>query len=474
MKQKVIKVNKIKKILAILLDLLIGILILALIKINIIPTKYLVIILGALIVFGLIITVLCFKTKNKVLSVLLILISIISGLLFSFGIKYIYTTDKFFSSIEEVTEKSIYYVVVNKDSNFKTLESLKDKNIGIFKDVSNTYIDALTEVEKEIEIKEKEYDNVNNIIKDLYENKIDSILLNSNNYNLIEENLPEFLNKTKIIKELSVEVIRATKEQLKSYNEPFSMLISGIDTSGNINNVSRSDVNIVVTVNPNTHEMLLTTIPRDYYVQLHGTTGLKDKLTHAGIYGVDMSMNTIGDLLEADIDYYLRVNFDTVVKMVDAVGGVEVYSDETFTAYDGTVFNEGTNYLDGKKALAYSRERKVFNEGDRKRGIHQQQVIEALVKKITTSKVLLSKYSEILSDLSDSFQTNISDSMIKHYIRNQIKDMEKWNVTMISLDGAGSYNYTYSMPGWNLYVMEPDYNTVNKAKEEINKVLNNK
>ena len=164
----------------------------------------------------------------------------------------------------------------------------------------------------------------------------------------------------------------------------FSIYISGIDTSGNISNVSRSDSNTVVTVNTETHQVLLTSIPRDYYVTLHSKNA-KDKLTHSGIYGIAETVNTVEDLLDTDINYYVRVNFTTVIKLVDTLGGIDVNSDYAFTSGEFN-FVKGMNHMNGKQALAFSRERHAFKDGDNQRIKNQQKVIEAIINKVLNSK----------------------------------------------------------------------------------------
>ena len=460
-----------KRSLSIILDILFILFVLLIIKIGIVPNVYVFIISLVLGIIAFVNTFLCFKTKGKTISIILIVLNILTIGVSIYSLNSLNTTGKFFSNISDVKEKSTYYVVVKKDSSYQSLSDLKGKNIGVLKAKSDSYSKAIEKVSNKTEIKEKNYDVINNLVEDLYSDKTDSILINSNTYNILEELYEDFSSKTRIIDKIYVDIVKTKIAEDKSYNEPFSVFISGIDTYGDISNVSRSDVNIVATINPKNNEVILTSIPRDYYVQLHGTAGEKDKLTHAGIYGINMSMDTVGDLLETDIDYYLRVNFDTVIKVVDAVEGIEVYSDETFTAYDGTVFKKGLNKLNGKKALAYSRERHSFNEGDRKRGVHQQQVIEAIVKKITSSTVLLSNYSEILNSLKDSFQTDMSNDMLKYYIKAELNETKKWEIASISLNGTDAAEYTYSMPGIKLYVMKPDETTVNKSRIAIKSLL---
>ena len=234
-------------------------------------------------------------------------------------------------------------------------------------------------------------------------------------------------------------------------------------------------MNQLVVVNPKTNHILLVNTPRDYYVRLAGTIGLKDKLTHAGIYGINKSIDTLEDLYDININHYLRVNFNTLVKVVDVIGGIDVYSDKTFNSFHikGWTVSKGLNHFNGKEALAYSRERYAYIDGDHHRGRNQQDVITAIINKITTSKVLISKYNSILNVLDGSFQTDISTSGITSFIKYQLDKMPSWKVESIAVSGYNSYNYTYSM-GYNykLYVMEPDYDSIETAKEKIKEVLN--
>jgi len=251
--------------------------------------------------------------------------------------------------------------------------------------------------------------------------------------------------------------------------KPYIVYISGIDTYGDVSTVSRSDVNIIAVVNPTTKKVLLVNTPRDYYVQLHGTTGVRDKLTHAGIYGVDMSKNTLQDLYGTPIDYTLRINFTSLLKVVDAVGGVDVISDQAFKA-GGYSFVQGVNTLNSKQALAFARERHSFSDGDRQRGKDQQRVIEALITKLSQPSVLVN-YQQILASLNGTFQTNASSSEVTGIIRQQLDSIGGWTTESISVDGTGATNITYSTGKQPLYVMEPDVATVNAAKAKIQAYL---
>ena len=255
-------------------------------------------------------------------------------------------------------------------------------------------------------------------------------------------------------------------------NTPFNVLISGIDTYGDINQTSRNDVNIVATVNPNTNEILLTSIPRDYYVQLHGTTGYKDKLTHASYYGINMAVETIEDILDIDINYYIKVNFTTVVDLVNKIGGVDVYADQS-VQIGSCKINEGYNHLDGTCALAFSRERHSYIDGDRHRGRNQQEVIRAIFTKLSSSSTILTEYSDILNTLDGKFATNMDTKEITSYIKYELNDLKDYTIKNTQLDGYGSMGPTYSYPGQDLWIMIPYEDTITNAKNLINKVLNN-
>ena len=402
-------------------------------------------------------------------KLILIIISVLSCI----GIYYTNVTDSFFNSIGEVKETQIYYVIVKKNSKYNELKDLNNKSMAIFENQSKNYQKVLKEVEKNIKVKDKKYNSISIIVKELLDNKVDSILINSNNKELLDENITNFNENTKIIAKFSIDMIKQKEKEEKEYkeNEPFNILISGIDTNGNINKVSRSDVNIIMSVNPRTHEILLTSIQRDMYVQLHGTNGIKDKLTHAGIYGIDMSRQTIEDFLNIDIPYYIRVNFDSVIKLVDTIGGIDIYNDVAFKG--GTrYFEQGNIHLNGKQALEYARERKKMPNGDWTRGEHQKVIITAIINKVSSSKELLNNYVDILNNSKDIIQTNIPTDIIKKYVKKQIENMSTWKITSLTVKGDHSDNLeTYSMPGVKLYVTIPDEASRKEVESQLDEFM---
>ena len=265
-------------------------------------------------------------------------------------------------------------------------------------------------------------------------------------------------------------------EANKITKEPFVVYLSGVDTRGDLTDKARSDVNIIAAVNPVTKQVVLINTPRDYYVDLAGTNS-KDKLTHAGLYGVQTSMDTLGNLYGVDVQHYIRINFAGFINIIDALGGVDVYSDQAFTSvgspgyYDPTTFVEGWNHLDGKAALAFARERHAFKTGDVQRGINQMKVIDAMLNKIK-SPALLMGFTKILDAVSDSFVTSLSQNQISALVRMQLSDFAEWNIERYTVTGtSGSSTKCYSAKGQKLYVMKPDENSVAKAKEMIAAVM---
>ncbi len=265
-------------------------------------------------------------------------------------------------------------------------------------------------------------------------------------------------------------------EANKITKEPFVVYLSGVDTRGELTEKARSDVNILAVVNPETKRVALINTPRDYYVDLAGTDS-KDKLTHAGLYGVETSMQTLGNLYGINVDHYIRINFAGFISIIDALGGVDVYSDQAFTSvgspgyYDPTTFVEGWNHLDGKAALAFARERHAFASGDIQRGINQMKVIDAMLNKIK-SPALLMGFSKIMDAASDCFVTSFSQDQISALVRMQLSDLADWDIESYTVTGTSSTSTKcYSAKGQKLYVMKPDDASVNKAKEMIASVL---
>ena len=444
-------------------------------SLDILPEKYFIAILIFLFVVNVILDYFLFRKKvKKKKKIIALCISILFIILSFFPLFYIGRTANFMESIVACDYKlENYSVVVLKSSEYKDVDDIKELSVGIYE---NT--DGINKAKKEllnkVDVTFENYDDLDNIKKDLMDGKVNVLLLEDSILSMMKEDSPEF--------EEAIKVIYTFKIKIKSSNEAkdvnvvldsFNIYITGIDTYGDISSVSRSDVNIVMTVNPKTKQVLLTSIPRDYYVELHGKKGSRDKLTHAGIYGTDMSIGTIEDLLGIEINYYFKVNFTSFVDIINALGGIEAYSKYSFTSIDGYKYSEGYNKMNGEEALSFARERKAFSEGDRQRGADQQAVIEAVIKKMS-NKSIISKYNSLLNSIEGKFQTNMSPEKIKSLVKMQLDDLASWNVTSISLDGSNGMGITYSGGNQQLYVMIPNWDTVDEASSTIKAVLDGK
>ena len=444
-------------------------------KVNLLPNKYLYLVLGGIAVINIFFDMFLMRKKVRkgVRGFFAFLTIVVLGVM-AFFAHYILNTLGFLAKIGPTDYKTeTYSVIVLKDSKYNKIKDIKDLDVGYYAN-SKGAKEANKKVLKSVDVNFKDYDDANEMANKLLNNEEKVIMLEDSVLSMVNEDNPDFNDKTKVIYKFVIKIKSKTKaKDVNVTSKPFNIYITGIDTYGEISSVSRSDVNIIATVNPKTKQVLLTSIPRDYYVQLHGTTGVKDKLTHAGIYGVDMSIATIEDLLDIEINYYVKVNFTSLIDIVNAIGGITVYSDYTFTSIDGVHFTEGNNNMNGEQALAFARERKAFQAGDIQRGKDQQAVIAALIKKIC-SKSIITKYDSLLNSLKGKFQTNMSSKKITSLLKMQLNDMATWNVSTYNLDGVNSNNYTYSGGNAKLFVFEPKLGSIDEAHNLINDVKNGK
>lgn len=441
-------------------------------KLDLLSNSYIMIFTIAEIIFTLLMIIgLAKKHKTYKLNILCLIIVLLLSGVYLYVSNYANATTEFLGSMfQEVKETEEYYVVVRKTSEYDSIEDIDGKNVYAFQIEE----DVKENVENKVDVTFKTENNLTDLGNNLINKETDVILVSSSQYSMLSEEIEDFKDNTKILYTANHEIkktatVSTDDSKYTIENGIFNVYISGIDTSGNISNVSRSDANILATVNTKTHEVLLTSIPRDYYVTLHSKRA-KDKLTHSGIYGINETVTTVEDLLDIDINYYVRVNFTTVIKLVDTLGGVNVYSDYDFNT-QGYHFNKGYNYLNGEQALAFSRERYSFAGGDNQRVKNQQAVIEAIIKKVMNSTTILTKYTNILESLEGSFQTNIEQSEISSLVKSQLENMSSWTIKNNALTGTGSYGPTYSMGSTQLYIMLPSESSVSSAKEKINDVL---
>ena len=310
--------------------------------------------------------------------------------------------------------------------------------------------------------------------KSLISGEAKAIVLNSVFENIIEAEYPDYASTIKKIytKKMTKEV--ETPKNVKG--DSFNVYISGIDTYGPISSVSRSDVNIIMTVNRETKKILLTTTPRDSYVPIaDGGNNQKDKLTHAGIYGVDASIHTLENLYGIDLNYYARLNFTSFLKLIDLLGGVDVHNDQDFTSLHGKFhFPVGNVHLDSEQALGFVRERYSLADGDRDRGRNQQKVIVAILQKLTSTEAL-KNYDSIIKGLQDSVQTNMPLETMMNLVNAQLESGGTYKINSQDLKGTGRMDLpSYAMPESNLYMMEISDSSLESVKAAINDVMERK
>lgn len=254
--------------------------------------------------------------------------------------------------------------------------------------------------------------------------------------------------------------------------KPFNVYVSGMDTGGKISGKGRSDVNMIITVNPKTHKILMTSIPRDYQIKLKNKGGATDKLTHSGLYGIKTTISSVEELTGIKINYYIKVDYSTLYQLVESIGGIYVESDYEFRSYIGHYhFYSGKNHLNGHEALAFARERQAFKEGDVQRTKNQQKVLSAIINKLTSSTTLLTKYNKILNSIDDYIDMDFTPAEVKSLVKMQLDGKQKWTIEHNTITGFDSMQSTYSQGAQKLYVMSVDEESVKRAAEKIHNVM---
>lgn len=451
-----------------------------------IPTIYMLIIGIVLAVIAAIIWLLVWHTRYTGRFIGGTVLAVIMIAILAFGGFYINKTRSAISNISgETTEVTQMAVYVKSDDAADSVEATAGYTYGILSSLDRENTDgAVAHLNSEFgtEVQTKEYAGLTELADGILNGEVNAMLLNSGYLSVYEDmdGYTDFSTKIKEVGTVDVEsTIQSAEESAPiepittaNGGKVYTIYLSGIDTRGEMTAKSRSDVNIIATVNTDTHEILLVSTPRDYFVPLSISGGAPDKLTHAGIYGIDVCMDTLGMLYDIDINYYFRINFGGFVKVIDALGGITVNSDYDFDSKNilGYHFNKGENYVNGEQALIFARERYAFQEGDRQRGKNQMEVIRGVVKKALSPEILTS-YSSILSSLDGCFGTNITYEEIAQILQQQLTNGGDWTIVSYSVNGTGATEKPYSM-SQKAYVMVPDYNTVDKAKSLMEKVRN--
>ena len=479
-------------VLSIVLVATAGIMVYEILKLEILPSNILLPVILVIILFSLILLLLinfcAHGLATKIIfSFLVILISVTYGL----GDYYLYSTA---STLNIVTEQAA------KSKNTVSLIVMAECKKGDVQDINGSKIGVLTNINKEgtkkslndiskqnIGYSTEKFDNVPAMLQALYEGQVDAIILNeAYRSNVSEiENYGNFNNETKVIHQ----TVYYTKEANNSLavsditSKPFTILITGNDSFGTLDEVSRSDVNMIVTINPLTSTILMTSIPRDAFVtevcdDYACNYGVEDKLTHTGIYGADTTKDTLENLLDIDINYIFRVNFSSMIDIVDALGGIDIdvaegmavsrfYSDSTLEGV-----HEGQNHLNGKRALAYSRERKAYLDGDVQRARNQQQVLQAMFKKASSPEVI-TKYSNILKAVGKAFDTNMTTKEITSFIKYQLQASPSWKFEQYVLKGENTLKVSPEL-GMEVSAVELYAYSIQTASEKIDAVLDGK
>ena len=452
-------------------------------KLNILPTTYAVMVGMILVLLGFINYTLMKPNKKehhhktKPREIVGKVISLLLSVLMVFGSVMI---NKGYSTLDDITNsntKSTHYaIVVLKSSKINSLSELQNESIEYClqydkeKDMNQVIAEAK---KKESSLNFDVAMTYSKLGDDLYNNTVNAILINTAYNGMFEENHPDFQNEVKEIWTSDIETkVKDFSTRVSVTNTPFIIYISGIDTYGSITTVSRSDVNMIVTVNPNTKKILLTSIPRDYYVTL-ANMKKKDKLTHSGIAGPENTVKTMSNFIGIDINYYARVNFTSLITMVDALGGITIDVDREFYE-NGHTYSTGLQRMNGEQALEFSRERHSFADGDNVRVKHQQDVLMAMLNKMM-SPAVITNYSSVLKAISGCFETNMASSDITDLIKMQINDNASWTFKQKQFTGTGVMQTGGAyMPDSKLYYMIPNDDSVKENLQAIKDVLNGK
>lgn len=451
----------------------------ALFVLGMLPSTYLVLI-GTilLVIFGGVLASQFLAKKNGIAGKV---ISVFMSILLLIGSFYVFRTN---GAVAQISGGGSYkldnmVVAVLAEDPAESIQDAADYSYGVQYAMNGDQVrETVSSINEELgrEIAVVEYASLAEQATALHNGEVNAIVYNEGYTGILEEAFEGYSANTKAIysHEIRTEV-ENTAEEIP-VDSTFTVFISGIDVYGAIETNSRSDVNIMAVVNPESHQVLLVNTPRDYYVEIPGITGgQKDKLTHAGIYGVDASMATLGQLYGTDINFYARVNFTSLIDIVDALGGVDVYSEQAFTTSEDSdlVMNvvQGENHFNGQQALAFSRERQNIDGGDNQRGKNQQAVITAMIQKMI-SPAILAGANGIISSVSGNVDTNMSQDQIQELIRTQLSDGAAWNIKSMQATGTGDEQYCYSYSGSPLYVTQPDQASIDAIKQAIAAVHN--
>ena len=443
---------------------------------KLVPFKILVVLSVIMAILPIVVVLMQRGRKSALIG---ILISVIISAILVYGIYFIRSTNKALDDVTgNKTEVEQINVYVKKEDPATSINDAIDSNY-IFAIVKKQDSEGVQKVIDQINadfntgITTAEFESIYDLAMAFDNGQVQACIVNSGMLDVLDssEEFENYADGLKVIleKEIETEITGEVEDKKPFDKNRFCFYISGIDTYGSVNIKSRSDVNTIAIVNADTRNILLVSTPRDYYVEFPNLGNRKDKLTHAGVFGIEASMNTLEQLYDIDLSYYVRMNFTGFKAIINELGGIDVYSDYGFTGVDGDQFSAGENHLDGDRALAFARERKAFQSGDRQRGNNQMEVIKAVIKKMESSE-MLSNYASIMDSLSGTFQTDMTKDEVGELVQKQLSDSKGWSIYSYSVSGSDGTDVCSSV-GANAYVMYPYQEDVDYAKQLINTVL---
>lgn len=480
--------KKFSKVLSILLSVVLVIssfyLLYQVIRLNVLPSKFLFpLTIGVVVLDAIFILLLIYFSKNVVSKIICVVLTLLVCAASCFGGYYISKTKSALSNITNVAKhaKNTVSVIVKESSSIKNKSQLNGVSVGSLRLNEQGSKKALKELSSEgIVLNQTEYDSMTALLEAFYNGEVDSIIINESSRSQIldMEAYSNFDSNTRVVYQTSYKVKNNDSAAAVSdiTSKPFNVLISGSDTRGGFDENGRSDVIMIATVNPKTHTILLTSVPRDFYVTTACDAGdgcmqgALDKITHTGIHGTNTTKRTVEQLLGIEINYTFKVGFDTVTELVDVLGGVDVYVEPGYaTTTSEFSVHEGVNHLNAQQALAFARERYSYTEGDRQRTKNQQQVLMGIVKEATKPSVI-TNYAAIMDTMANTFSTTMSNAEITDLIKYQLNNNPTWKMEQYMVDGTGDTLMCAEL-GDAASVMVPDQSTVKMAKDKINAVL---
>jgi LCP family protein required for cell wall assembly len=450
------------------------------INLSILPRKTIALISGVLAVLWLfnLIVINSGRRKLKLRKrvVVVKLLSIITSITLLIGTTYVIRGNSFINNIANRTnETHIVSVRVLKDSNVKSLEDIKDSPIAVsYQNDSKNTVEAIAHFEQLVnrDLYLEQKDSYFDVAEALLNKEVKAIVIGNEHVDLLQERYEDFKNETVEIATYKIEREIATNDTVSDVTEnTFTVYLTGIDTYGDVSEVARSDVNLLITVNPVSKQILMTSIPRDTKITLPSYKSM-DKLAHAGVYGVNETMASIEDLLGIDVHYYAKTNFTGIEAIIDQLGGITIDSphEDFVTLHGNYLITKGINEMDGDKALSFVRERYNLLHGDFDRGRNQQLLLESMLEK-AMSPAIITNFNRLLSAIEGTFETNLSDHEIRSLINMQLNDMSDWEMFNAQVTGSGYRSTsTYSMWGQESYVIEPDTDRIKSIEELIIKM----